>query len=170
MPDLLIGCGNSRERKLRAGRDEWAGLVTLDHDPDCKPDILHSLEDFPYPFATDTFDEIHAYDVLEHQGRQGDWRFFFRQWGEFYRIIKPGGHFFGICPHYSSPWAWGDPSHTRIMGLEQLTFLSQRTYAEQVGKSPMTDFRRIWKGDFELVWLQLCDDAGQSKFILTAIK
>ena len=29
------------------------------------------------PFGDDAFDEIHAYEVLEHTGRQGDWRFFF---------------------------------------------------------------------------------------------
>lgn len=169
MPDLLIGCGNSRERKLRAGRDDWQGLVTLDFYPECKPDILHDLEEFPYPFGDSTFDEIHAYDVLEHQGRQGDWRFFFRQWSEFYRIIRPGGHFMGICPHYTSPWAWGDPSHTRIVGIEQLTFLSQAQYREQVGKTAMTDFRRVWQGDFEIAWQHVTDDK-QQMFILKAVK
>lgn len=169
MPDLLIGCGNSRERKLRAGRDEWSGLVTLDFYPECKPDILHDLEEFPYPFGDSTFDEIHAYDVLEHQGRQGDWRFFFRQWSEFYRILKPSGHFMGVCPHYTSPWAWGDPSHTRIVGIEQLTFLSQAQYREQIGKTAMTDFRRVWQGDFEIVWQHVTDDK-QQMFILKVIK
>ena len=168
--ELLIGCGNSREKRIfAAGEQQWGGLVTLDFYPECRPDVVHDLNVLPYPFADAEFDEIHAYEVLEHCGRQGDWRFFFDQWTEFWRIVKPGGYFCGTCPHRTSPWAWGDPSHTRIVGLEQLVFLSQKEYERQVGTMAMSDFRHYYKADWQLVWEQLDADLTQ-RFVLRAVK
>ena len=153
MAELLIGCGRSRAKVLSLNGVEWKELVTLDSDPSCKPDVVHDLEVMPYPFEDERFDECHAYDVLEHMGRQGDWQFFFGQWAEFHRILKPEGLFLGIVPYQTSPWAWGDPSHTRIVTIEQLGFLSQKFY-EQVGNTAASDFRHCWRGHFELVFQQ----------------
>jgi SAM-dependent methyltransferase len=152
MADLLIGCGQ-RRAKLMAwdGNAEWNDLVTLDINPDHKPDVVHDLTVLPLPFDDNTFDEIHAYEVLEHTGQQGDWRFFFAQFSEFYRILKPGGVLMATSPHWSSEWCWMDPGHTRAMGPEMMVFLHQPSYTAQVGKTPMTDYRFVFKGDFDLV-------------------
>jgi predicted SAM-dependent methyltransferase len=69
----------------------WRELVTIDHDPNCGADIFHDLTKLPYPFEDNTFEEIHAYEVLEHLGQQGDYETFFKQLEEFHRILKPGG-------------------------------------------------------------------------------
>src|ERR1700684_44817 len=152
MKELLIGCGNSRIKRLYITDDiEWHDLTTLDMDASCKPDVVHDLNDLPLPFEDNTFNSISAFEVLEHCGSQGDWRFFFDQWTDFWRIVTPDGLFFGTCPHYLSPWAFGDPSHTRIIGLECLTFLSQKSYEERVGSTSMTDFRHYYKADWLLV-------------------
>lgn len=170
MSELLIGCGNARSKSLYADdRKDWVALTTLDQSPSCKPDVVHDLNVLPLPFEADSFEEIHAYETLEHLGRQGDWRFFFDQWTDFHRIIKPGGLFFGSCPHYTSPWAWGDPSHTRIVGLEALLFLSQKAYAEGVGRSAMSDFREYYKVDWELVNQSVTENLIQM-FVLRANK
>lgn len=147
--ELLIGCGNSRAKKVNGSwtLPDWANLTTLDFDPLTKPDVVHDLNVLPYPFEDNTFDEIHAMEVLEHCGRQGDWQFFFAQFYEFWRILKPGGYFVATVPAWDSPWAWGDPSHTRVITKGSLIFLDQREYG-QIGKTPMTDFRHVWKGDF----------------------
>lgn len=149
--ELLLGAGSSRAKLLSLGDRAWGHLVTLDINQDHNPDVVHDLEILPYPFDDDAFDEIHAYEVMEHIGRQGDWRFFFAQWAEIYRILKPGGVFFGTSPAFDSPWAWGDPGHTRIINQECLCFLSQPNYA-QVGKTAMTDYRFVWKGDFDVIY------------------
>lgn len=154
--ELLIGCGNDRTKKVTIPEipETWIELVTLDIDDSINPDVLHNLDHLPYPFEDNLFDEIHAYEVLEHCGTQGDWRFFFNQFEEFWRILKPGGYFIGTCPLWDSPWAWGDPGHKRIISAESLVFLSQKQYQEQVGKNAMTDYRPWYKSDFELVGKQ----------------
>jgi SAM-dependent methyltransferase len=168
--ELLIGSGNSRKKDLylERGPREFEGLVTLDIDPNCGADVIHDLESVPLPFPDNEFDEIHAYEVLEHVGRQGDWRFFFAQFQDFWRILKPGGYFFATCPAWHSPWAWGDPGHTRVLSKESLIFLQQREYAVQIGKTTMTDYRSVYTGDFE-VGIAVEEDHRWG-FILRAIK
>jgi len=167
--ELLIGCGSNRAKKLqRGGRAEWSALTTLDHNSDHNPDVVFDLESGPLPFDDDSFDEIHAYEVLEHTGAQGDYRFFFSQWSDFWRVLKPGGAFMGTVPLPSSVWAWGDPSHRRIVARESLIFLNQPTYDAQVGKTPMSDFRNIYKADFDIAWMEETDHSLM--FILEAVK
>ena len=135
MPELLIGAGSRHQKRLSWNdRDEWTKLVTLDINSDHKPDVVWDLNDTDLPFDDNTFDEIHAYEVLEHTGQQGDWRFFFAQWSGFWRILKPGGLFLGTSPAHRSNWAWGDPGHTRIVQEENFVFLHQPSYTGQVGK------------------------------------
>lgn len=169
MSELLIGCGSNHAKKLSyGGRAEWSSLTTLDHNPDHNPDVVWDLTNpGPLPFDDDSFEECHAYEVLEHCGAQGDWRFFFRQWSDFWRILKPEGLFFATVPAAGSPWVWGDPSHTRYIGPESLTFLHQPAYA-QVGVTPMSDFRFVYRADFDIIHQRT---AGHHfEFVLRAVK
>ena len=167
--ELLLGAGSRRVKQLTwGGRAEWSALTTLDINADHKPDVVHDLTVLPLPFADDTFDEIHAYEVLEHTGQQGDWRFFFAQFSEFWRILKPDGVLMGTSPHWGSAWAWMDPGHTRAMGPEMLIFLMQPQYDAQVGITPMTDYRFVYKADFDV---RLADvKGGQFSYIIQAVK
>lgn len=168
MPDLLLGCGSSRERKLHLGRAQWRDLVTCDHNPDHRPDVVHDLNRTPWPWPDDQFDELHAYEVLEHLGRQGDAASFFATFAEAWRILKPGGHLIGTCPSWRSMWAWGDPSHTRVISTGSLVFLDQQAYAEQVGKTAMSDFRTLYRADFTA--LHAAEDDHLLQFCLQAVK
>ena len=168
MSELLIGCGNSRVKKLQVSGPDWKDLTTLDFDPLCGADVLHDLEETPYPFEDDTFDEIHAYEVLEHLGKQGDWKAFFDQFAEFHRILKPGGLLLATTPMWDSLWAWSDPSHTRIISVGSVQFLSQKKYEAGVGNTAMTDFRHYWKRDFDVVHTE--EKGGTFIFGLQAVK
>jgi SAM-dependent methyltransferase len=137
-------------------------------EPSRNPDVVHDLTRLPLPFADNTFQEIHAYEVLEHTGAQGDWRFFFNQWMDFWRILKPGGQFFGHSPEWNSDWAWGDPGHTRVITQNSFGFLMQTEYTSQIGVTCMTDYRSFYKADFDVRHIDHRD--GKFFFMLEAVK
>lgn len=167
--ELLIGCGSNLKKKLyEPGNEKWNNLTTLDINADHKPDVVWDLCSFPLPFSDNTFSEIHAYEVLEHTGSQGDYKFFFSQFSEFHRILVPNGKIYATVPAPSSPWAFGDPSHTRLFCKEWLIFLSQDTYKQQVGVTSISDFRNIYKADFEICVAEERSDTLY--FIIEAIK
>jgi len=144
--ELMIGAGTERRKMLTLdGKRDWKNLITLDMSERVNPDILHDLNDLPLPIADESFDEVHAYHVLEHLGVQGDFRTFFAQFTEFHRILKPGGIFYAAVPSWDSVHAFGDPGHTRIINETTITFLQQDRY----GQPPMTDYRDFYKVDFE---------------------
>lgn len=167
--ELLIGCGKTRDKRLwMKDNDKFKNLITLDIDPKCNPDVVWDLRDFPLPFGDNEFDEIHAYEVLEHTGQQGDYKLFFNQFSEFWRVLKPNGIFVATVPMWNSEAAWSDPSHTRVITPLSLVFLDQKEYEKQVGKTPMTDFRNIYFADFEKIHNE--NRTGTFIFGLRAIK
>lgn len=154
MKSLLIGCGNSRIKKVVwDGRNEWGQLVTIDMNPDCNPDVVHDLENMPLPFADGEFDELAAYDVLEHQGKQGDWRGWFDEFREYHRILKPGGLFGIIVPIGAD--ALADPGHTRFITKNYFGFLCDSFYVDNLAKgAQVTDYRWYKKYDWEILFLE----------------
>jgi SAM-dependent methyltransferase len=170
--ELLIGCGSRREKTLflpDLGQSRaWKGLTTLDVEARHNPDVVHDLNVTPWPFEDGVFDEVHAYEVLEHLGQQGDAPSFFATFTEIYRVLKPGGLLFATCPSYRSMWAWGDPSHRRIICSGSLVFLSQPQYTKQIGKTPMSDFRSLYRADFDVGTQE--DNGETFRFVLQAVK
>jgi predicted SAM-dependent methyltransferase len=122
----------------------------------------------PWPVGDNEFDAVHAYQVLEHVGAQGDVASFFATFGEIWRVLKPGGELFASVPSWKSVWAWGDPSHKRIISPGSIQFLSQEEYHNQIGRTSMSDFRHIWDKDFEVLHSQ--DDGDDHIFVLRAHK
>ena len=167
--ELLIGCGKNWQKKIvHTDRPhDWLNLTTLDNNSQHNPNVVHNLEKLPLPFAEDSFDELHAYEVLEHTGYQGDYEFFFAQFNDFYRILKPNGLLIGTAPNWNNIWAFGDPSHKRIIQKESFYFLDQEAY-RQVGKTTMSDFRYLYDGDFKLISSDV--DKVCHSFILQIIK
>lgn len=188
--ELLLGAGY-RHRKLIEpyffapeldapddGAREWRGeLQTLDNNPLCHPDILWDLNVIPwsrlgnegaYPLASDSYDEIHAYEVLEHLGQQGNFRAFFAMFEEIWRLLKPGGFLCATCPSRRDQWLWGDPGHTRVILPCSLMFLNQPQYLEQQGATAMSDYRHVYVADFDI--LTSHDNGARHMFVLRAVK
>jgi SAM-dependent methyltransferase len=166
--ELLIGCGSNKSKQLIIENDDkFDNVVTLDSNADHRPDVVWDLTVHPLPFSDNEFDEIHAYEVLEHLAYQGDYNFFFREFSEYWRLLKNGGRFFATVPSKNSVWALGDPSHKRIIVPENLAFLMQKQY-ESVGRTAVSDFRSIYKADYSIIWLK--DTGEQLQFILETKK
>jgi len=173
--ELLLGCGRARDKRLVVSKnpagEKWSNLTTLDVNPEVKPDVIFDLNKAePWPFRDDTFDEVHAYEVLEHLGRQGDTKSFFRDFFEAWRVLKPNGFLVGTAPSRYSQWLWGDPGHTRAILPCMWTFLDQTVYTEQCDKvkTSLSDYRYLWRGDFHLERVE--DDHTFHRFILRAMK
>lgn len=165
--DILLGCGHSRVRMISPTRKEWNDLVTVDFNQECKPDVEWDLNKIPLPFAENSADEIHAYQVLEHIGHQGDYRFFFAQFEDFWRVLKPNGFLCATVPTFNGLWAWSDPGHTRIISQGSIYFLDQNTYKE-CGTTSQTDYRFCYHGNFKIQASFI--DNETYHFVLQAIK
>lgn len=171
MRELVLGAGSRPQRILKQpGDDDEFGpdVVRLDINPDHKPDVVWNLNRRPLPFADNEFDRIHAYEILEHIGHQGDYIGFFEEFSEYWRILKPDGFLLGTVPAWNSKGALGDPSHVRVINDMTLAFLSQEEYQRQVGKTPMSDFRYIYKADFRCAHIEYKDFS--MFFALQAVK
>jgi len=162
--------GSGRRTKkmvwLEGETDEFMGdTVTLDFNDEVNPDVVWDLRVHPLPFEDNEFDEIHAYHILEHLAQQGDYEFFFNEFNEYYRILKPEGRFYGVVPAVFGIWAWGDPGHARLFPKEYFIFLNRDSYKECGNGNPLTDYRFIYNGDFKLAYLN-DDDLKSMAFIL----
>lgn len=127
------------------------------------------VEDWHYHFKENYFDEVHAYEVLEHLGSQGDAVSFFATFSNIHRVLKPNGHLFATVPSRYSPWLWGDPSHRRAILKESLIFLDQaQVTANRKAGSPMSDFSDLWTRNFRII--SSTDNHSFHMFCLKAIK
>ena len=82
---LNLGCGKFKKE----------GYKNLDYDPRTKPDVLHDLNVFPYPFKDNIFDEVYSSHVLEHLDKP------FEVMAQIHRILKPKGKLTLLLPHFS---------------------------------------------------------------------
>jgi len=84
---LHLGAGHNPYRYLNwewlENREGEYEDITLDIAEACKPDILFDLntlrEGEKLPLEDESIEQIHAYEVLEHFGTQGDWKGFFKE-------------------------------------------------------------------------------------------
>jgi SAM-dependent methyltransferase len=99
--DILdLGCGLAKHQ----------GAYGVDNDPAVFPDLLHDLDVRPYPLPSDHFREVICQDVLEHVR---DVEGFLR---EVHRVSRHGCKVRIRTPHFSSWYAYNDPTHIHIFG------------------------------------------------------
>lgn len=155
MKALVLGSGHANDPKHQGGefhiRVPYAGPITeitrVDYSPDSNADVIFDLNQKPWPFEDNTFDEVHAYNIMEHLGHQGDARAFFDEHYEIWRVLKPLGHYYGCCPKMENPWVFAEPSHTRVLLPHSFNFLNRSYYDDQDWSTSVSDFRWLWKGD-----------------------
>ena len=104
---------------LGSGSKILDGYTNVDKYDYYKPDIVHDLEIFPYPFEDNSVDEILLSHVLEHIGQSPD--IFLKIIKEFYRVCHNDSLIKIIVPHPRHDDFISDPTHVRpitILGLQ----------------------------------------------------
>ena len=104
---------------LGSGSKILDGYTNVDKYDYYKPDIVHDLEIFPYPFEDNSVDEILLSHVLEHIGQSPD--VFLKIIKEFYRVCHNDSLIKIIVPHPRHDDFIADPTHVRpitILGLQ----------------------------------------------------
>ena len=92
MKKLNLGCGEFRKK----------GYINLDINKNVKPEVVHDLTKFPYPFKNDYFDLVEADHVLEHTEDP------FKVMKELHRIMKRNGTLIVRVPHFSRGFTHAD--------------------------------------------------------------
>lgn len=104
-PALDIGCGDRPEHWLpdSVGIDMYSYGQTITHD----------ITDAPWPIADGQFGFVLAQHILEHIGNGMQ---FINIMNEAWRVLRPGGVFKIVAPHFpSSPNFYRDPTHCRML-------------------------------------------------------
>jgi len=89
---LDLGCGNTKRH----------GAIGVDFNSRTAADVIHNLNNFPYPFEDSSFDEIYLDNTLEHLDNV------MLVMEEMHRISKTGGLVKVIVPYFSimDPEIW----------------------------------------------------------------
>jgi SAM-dependent methyltransferase len=106
---------------LGSGRNPRPDAVNLDADARVKPDVVHDLRVFPWPFGHDTFDEIWCLDILEHLPDT------VATMDEIHRIARPDAIVRITTPHFSCANAFADPTHCHQFGMSTFDFFTGRS-------------------------------------------
>ena len=106
MKILDFGCGNRKR----------PGAIGIDINPDTQADIVHDLNQFPYPFEDSTFDEIYADNTLEHLDNV------IKVMEEMHRISKSGTIIVIIVPYFRARWAYIDPTHKHFFTIDSFSY------------------------------------------------
>ena len=110
---LNLGCGSDY-------LFEW---INVDYYDTSKCDVVHNLEEFPWPWEDNSISEIRIIHTLEHLG--ADWKIYIKILQEMYRICEDDAT---IEVYVPSPWHWNyisDPSHVRPVTPDGLNLFSK---------------------------------------------
>jgi SAM-dependent methyltransferase len=102
MKVLDVGCGS----------DKLPGAVGIDRSASSAADVVHDLDDTPWPLPDREFDLVRCQDVLEHLDD------LVRVMEEIHRVAKPGAEILIRVPHFSSVQAFTDVTHRHFFSTE----------------------------------------------------
>ena len=103
---------------LGCGRNYIPGAVNVDLRSDVRADVIHDLNQIPWPFADNCFELVLAFHLIEHMD---DVVAVMR---EIHRVARRGAIVRIRVPHFSSPDAFTDPTHLHQFGYFSFHFFS----------------------------------------------
>ncbi len=97
---VVGAAGARRVLDVGCGLRKTPGAIGMDVNPRTGADVIHDLDDVPYPFADDAFDEVVGIHVIEHVHDP------MAVMAELHRVTRPGGIVRLVVPHWTNPdWA-----------------------------------------------------------------
>lgn len=142
---------------LGCGYDKREGFISVDKDSACRPDQLVDLEDVPWPWPTDSADEVLLKHTLEHLGATTE--LYLDVITELWRVCKPGATVRIIVPHPRHDHFLNDPTHVRPVTPAGLELFSQAKNQDWIEKGMSNSALGIRLGiDFDLVSVDMTPD------------
>ena len=140
----------SKKLNLGCGDKILDGYINIDKFDTFKPDIVHDLENFPYPFSTGTIEEIQMIHILEHLGQEPD--IFINIMKEIYRICANGAEIHIKVPHPRHDDYLSDPTHVRpITNLTLALFDLDENKKWQLSGAANTRMAMIHNVNFKII-------------------
>ena len=142
-----------KKLNLGCGEDYREGWVNLDSRKGIKTDVLWNIENYPYPFKANTFEQVLMSMILEHTVDP------IKTLKEIVRICKNGAKLIVTAPHINSYAAHSDLQHKHYFtenmfddwhlkeyGLEELKFVNYEFLYHYKYKKyvPMKRFLKIY--------------------------
>lgn len=122
---------------LGCGRRPIEGAVNLDRTKHSdEVDVVHDLNELPWPFEDESFDLVVARAVLEHLDHD-----LITSVNECWRLLRPGGELYVKLPHWQADNSYVDPTHRWFFSLHSCDVFD-----------PTTEFGRAYSFYTDLKW------------------
>ena len=108
---------------LGCGYNKLDGFTNVDIQESCEPDILVDLEELPWPFESNSADEVVLCHVLEHLGETSD--VYLKIIQELYRVSQHSAQILITVPHPRHDDFMIDPTHVRPILPDQFYMFSK---------------------------------------------
>jgi len=98
MKILDVGCGTAKVK----------GSIGIDKVDLPGVDVVHNLNEFPWPFKDENFDEIYMNDIIEHLDDT------IKVMEECHRLLKLGGKLHIRVVYWNHRYSFSDPTHVKF--------------------------------------------------------
>ncbi len=103
---LDIGCGNAK----------IPGALGIDMNAGTQADIVHDLDEFPWPLPSGAFERIMCSHIVEHVAN------LVRFMEEMHRVARADARVEIVTPHFSNRFSFTDPTHRRHLSLRSFDY------------------------------------------------
>ena len=126
----ILNLGSGKDRSI-------ADAVTVDINRSTSPDVVHDLNNVPWPLDDDTFDIIYCKDIIEHLGDV------VKTMEEIHRVARGGARVHITTPHFSCANSYTDPTHRYHLGFFSFDYFTGENQWDFYTK---TRFKKVQTG------------------------